>query len=262
MIKYIKHSYMGLKRKEKDGSYFCIPQTTQFPIFINPTAYQIFELCDGKTTEEVIKEMLEQYPQAEEKIIRKDVKNTLWYLFNIGIITKPDNVEKVIENFCSHELRILDEQDYLLAFNFIQEILKSKNEENICCENIEVRGLPKENVSMFYDLPQMRMRNVMGKETYFQLHKVDGKIEVVLGTTIHKFRKVVYVESLFAKDISDLIEALNLISGYYSTLDFEKIKLYITTTGKDSKYANILTESGFIQEATLSSEARNWIGYN
>lgn len=85
MIKHIKDSYIGLKREEKDGSYFCIPEVTQFPIFINSTAYQIFMLSDNNTTEGIIEEMQKRYPKISRKRLEKDVTDILWYLYKLNI---------------------------------------------------------------------------------------------------------------------------------------------------------------------------------
>ena len=255
MIKHIKDSYIGLKREEKDGSYFCIPEVTQFPIFINSTAYQIFMLSDNNTTEGIIEEMQKRYPKISRKRLEKDVTDILWYLYNIGIVTKPDVIkEKSLTNYNPNKLCILDESDYLPAYNYVQSIIKNYD-KNVCHISLETRGLPIEEITMFYDLPQMRMRSVMGRERYFQLRDVNGAIKVILGISVHKVGRVIYVESLFSEEWNLAIEALNLILNYHNIIGYEKLKLGISTA--ENKFVQRLLGEDYLQEGILSAEARD-----
>lgn len=118
----VKDSYIGLKREEKDGNSSVFLKLRNSQYLSDSTAYQIFMLSDNNTTEGIIEEMQKRYPKISRKRLEKDVTDILWYLYNIGIVTKPDVIkEKSLTNYNPNKLCILDESDYLPAYNYVQK---------------------------------------------------------------------------------------------------------------------------------------------
>lgn len=95
----------------------------------------------------------------------------------------------------------------------------------------------------------------MGRERYFQLRDVNGAIKVILGISVHKVGRVIYVESLFSEEWNLAIEALNLILNYHNIIGYEKLKLGISTA--ENKFVQRLLGEDYLQEGILSAEARD-----
>lgn len=168
-MKHIEKACIGLKRKEKNGYYFCIPTKTQFPMFINSMLYSVYKLCDNQSAEYVVSELEKKYPDVEHEKIETDVVQSLWYLYNIGLITQPDKVLNIKNSKIkqANELRILDEQDFKQATDFIKHLIQNKTEGCIIHLPIEMEKIPTEDLLIEYSIPKLRMDHVMGKQNYF-----------------------------------------------------------------------------------------------
>ena len=257
-MEHIEHSYIGMKRKEHDGSYFCIPATTQFPIFINKTMYKIFCYCEHHEPDYVIERLCDEYPEVQHSKVEKDVMETLWYFFNLGMITKPE--KKYIELSCSRKLldefRILDEQDFYEAALFIKECIEK--DEKMMHFPYEMEGMNKKLLKEEYQVSKIRLNHMMGNQRFYSLRSADNdKLLSLIGVSNCYFGKCIEIQSIFALHENDYCEVLGLLEGYCSVNGISRIKIRLVGSELKGEAYVALISCDYKKEATLKDEGKS-----
>ena len=168
---------------------------------------------------------------------------SLWYLYNIGLITQPDKVLNIKNSKIkqANELRILDEQDFKQATDFIKHLIQNKTEGCIIHLPIEMEKIPTEDLLIEYSIPKLRMDHVMGKQKLFQLYMPEQNDMQTI--------------SVFTTKVEYFKEVIELLENYFEELNIERLKFHLANNQQDRKLLNTLLDLDFEKEAVLSAEA-------
>jgi hypothetical protein len=65
------------KKTRRDGDFLILRERDKKIVILNPTAREIYNLCDGRTAGQIIKFMSSEYPKIKRKKISVDVLRCL-----------------------------------------------------------------------------------------------------------------------------------------------------------------------------------------
>lgn len=125
---------ISFMREEKERNYTIVLK--EFPelqeLLINRTAYEVFNLCNGKNTlDEIIKTFKSKYSGVPEKKLINDICLILSRFYHFGVIEWEEgndpfiiSNEKYLEN--NYKLRLAVDRDYPLLKDYLE-----KNRQNL-----------------------------------------------------------------------------------------------------------------------------------
>lgn len=82
----VENSYIGLLREETDGTRLFYPRAHSKPHFMNKTVYEIWDLIDNRSAQEIVNILKHKYPGVSEQRLLNDVNHTIAYLLNLEMI--------------------------------------------------------------------------------------------------------------------------------------------------------------------------------
>lgn len=253
MIEVVEESYLGLNRKESDGSYLCIPAYINKPIFFNETLYEIFSICNHKTIEEVKKYMINKYSDVPIERISSGVENALWYLRNIGIIKI--NGETIMKEQIDNEQFLMpDECDFQTISNLMLDIFE--NNKGLCYIDSNISFEKKSVVKEMCKVEMLRYGHTTGSHLIYKYSKMNSSdIDGVVIFNLHSTKRVAYIQSLIAKDIEIATEVLHNLKYTMNQNRVYNIKILFTGRKKEEDLVNFFTVFGFKKEAILKGES-------
>lgn len=257
MIKVNKESYAGLIRQELDETYLCIPAEVGKPLFFNKTFYEIFSLCNENTINKIVSEMSERYPDIPSYKIKEGVENTIWYLFNIGIINLEENERDVDVIMDELKARLVapDEKD----FSVISKYIISKYDE--CLQgcflyaSANVQRDRRAIIKEIYRTVQIRLEYASGKQMFYKYVKPGtSKLSGVAGIVLHSSKRVSYINTLVADDFVEAHIMINLLLDILRKRRVFNLKCLLSEREIDFEYIKFFEEIGFKKEAQLINE--------
>ena len=76
----VENSYIGLLREETDGTRLFYPRAHSKPHFMNKTVYEIWDLIDNRSAQEIVNILKHKYPGVSEQRLLNDVNHTIAYV--------------------------------------------------------------------------------------------------------------------------------------------------------------------------------------
>jgi hypothetical protein len=241
-------------RDEKSGirSYFPLQNSWNRQVhFMNKTAVQIFELCDGKNDCEDIARILgTSYPGVDQDTLMQDVKECLRTLKSHEFI---DWEEDPNSGDTQAETRLADERDFKKISAFMVRCLSADPKE------LSVSYLPVGS-NAYYNPFFIRTRQFHGSEIYFIAEK-EGTVAGVASFVPSSYPlKSAQLGCFAVKETLDGETATGLLQCMSATLKrvgMAKLKCDLIARIDYLRFRDFLLEHRFHVEATLAGETEN-----
>lgn len=253
MIIRNEQSYIGLNSKEINGYYLCRPLSLEKRIFLNEQAFDIFQHCNGLTLDEILEWQIEKYPEIPVEKLDEDIKNIIWFFYNVGMLEiEGDDMmvsEPLEELFC-----MAGERDFGRIYRYICEMYQEKNENDICYLSPKYNLNTMDDLLETLDVPKLRLSHVNGNEIYYKFKKSKSqKIDGIINFSFIGNGTVVYINMLICK-LSDLGELLKKFRKEMASNGYVYLKIIFEDNNNTIHW---LEKNGFTREAVLKGESLN-----
>lgn len=251
-------------REEKEGFHTFIKYGIQENVkIINNTAHKIIELCNGNNSvKDIYSELTKLYPDVPEKLIEKDINETLIIFNNNDFISWKDgeNPFQKAEPEFQHKTGEYVVKKYVTEeFKKIHEIIKAlfvpdKSEHKLTSSMIS----PLVRNGALYNEVILRNRIFNRGENFYYLEK-DNKLMGVLAI-IDEYpvanRGIISFTALMSEtNPKDFLE--KIFEGINQDLGPKITKLKVSLVSTDSNFeewSTALTACGFVNEGELKHE--------
>jgi MoaA/NifB/PqqE/SkfB family radical SAM enzyme len=217
--------------------------------FLNQTAIQVFELCNGQnSTEDIVKVLHSRFPDIESKVMLEDVKECLYSMRNLGLIHWEDTETDRKNGFSA---RVAEEKDLKAISGYILSRVNGNVDTAAGVAYIPVAH------KSYYTPVAIRLRQFHNKEVFFLLEK-DGEVAgaaslAAMGPPL-KSSQI----SLFIVDgdrcEEDAVCLLDCLLTMIGKLGLLKLKCGIIPDTNNPNFLAFLLKNQFDLEATLANE--------
>ncbi len=242
----VKKSYVGLLREEENGTRLFYPISYSKPHFMNKSVYEIWNLIDNRTEEDIVAVLKKRYPKVEEDRLRRDVKHTIAYFINLEMVKEVN--ECMEEKMC--DICIFEEKDFTNASKFITSQGGAATDRNFLFTSDHLQGEAFKN---YYKAINMRTNHFHQIEVFLNVVDRETKENVgVIGIYVCPNNSVVYVTTIILSNKSYLESALNELETMlgYQTVKEIKIKFADDSNVDEQLFCSL----GFKKESVILFE--------
>lgn len=250
-------------RNEKEGFKSCYSKEAPFfnELIINPTAYEILNLCNGeRNPESICCEAMNIFTDVEKETLEQDLKQLLFQYSKTSLISWKEGKNPFMNN---HKKCINDNFKLEVANETQLMKLKSFFELNAGEDNLKYVN-PSKNSMEYRDALIYREKLFMYSEEFIVLTDENDEIKGVLSLLIPSIRNSsVKSESASTVGVVDMPEpfikealkfAVDIIQDI-AVNDISKIKYKAFVDNKNhEELKSIFIENGFKSEAILEKE--------
>ncbi|MBE5991380.1 MAG: PqqD family protein [Paenibacillaceae bacterium] len=245
----VKKSYVGLLREEENGTRLFYPVSYSKPHFMNKSVYEIWNLIENRTEEDIVEVMKKKYPKVGEDRLRKDVKHTIAYFINLEMVKEVN--ECMEEKVC--DIRMFEEKDFTNASKFIMSTGGVATDKNFLFTSNHLQG---ETFKNYYKAINMRTNHFHQIEVF--LNVVDKETEEnigVIGIYVCPNNSVVYITTIVLSNKYNLESALNGLETMLRNQTVKEIK--IKFADDSSVDEQLFCSLGFKKESVILFETIN-----
>lgn len=256
--KAVPIEYKFRVREEKNGILSILPKGNYMERqvhFLNPSAVEILQQCDGKKTiEEITSYMQKEYPDVESEVIANDVNECLDSLKDLGLLEEGSVQTELtsVNGFC---VRIAQEKDFKRISKYLIPFLDEPENR----KSLDLSYLPVPYVS-YYPAVAIRSRQFHSKEIFY-IAENEGEIVGVTSlaaigmplrsTQVGLFTVNSDVPGGGEKVANDMFDTISEAAHKFG---FLKLKCGLNNEDNEMKLKDFISGRGFNIEATLENE--------
>ncbi|PWX29380.1 hypothetical protein CYK93_14720 [Clostridium perfringens] len=254
-------SNFSYKRNENHGYISVHSKKLPFAkeIFINPTAYEILKLCNGKRTpEEISLQIVSLFKGISKEIVDKDLKEVLFQYSKYALINWEEGFNPFMNRYSINlnndfKLTLADETSLVELKDFLEKDDKLHN----------IRYLnTTRNIKEYRDELILRQKLFMYSEEFVLLkdknNRIAGVLSVLIPSNMKSTCSSIGIIDMPKEFVSDSISFIVKIIKEIAVKDLSKIKYqHILDDNENKDFRKIFLENGFISEATLKNEYKD-----
>ncbi|AEY67199.1 PqqD family protein [Clostridium sp. BNL1100] len=242
----VEKSYIGLLREEENGDRLFYPMSYSKPHFMNKSVYEIWNLIDNRTEEEIVQILKKKYPRVEEERLRRDVQQTISYFINLEMVKEVN--EYMEEKMC--DISMFEEKDFKYASQFIMDHKNTSSDRTFLFVSDQLEGEAFEN---YYKAINMRTNHFHQVEVFLNVVDRITKENVgVIGIYVCPNNFVVYVTTIILNDKAYLKSVMNEFEMLLQQKTVKRIKVKFANDSILDK--QLLCDIGFKKESAILLE--------
>ncbi len=217
--------------------------------FLNRTAVQIYELCNGdNSAEDILNVLRSRFPDVDRLTLEQDMKECLYTLRTLELIAWDDGEQTASKGMTA---KVAEERDFKRIASFIASHLESNGSSSATLAYMPVHHKA-------YYLPiAIRMRQFHNREIFFLVEQ-DGEVCAVASiAAMGPPLKSSQISTFLASEAGGVDAPRLLLDSIFAMMKrigLIKLKCGVFPSSNGDEFLSFLLGGGFQQEARLAHE--------